>query len=385
MTTHTTIIVGGGMAGMACALKLMQAGQDFLLVTDALGGRVRYSDEAGVNYGAYFVMANYVHARQILSQESLLNPLDVCFHNGEAERFSALSLHTLRRLPELVRFYAVMWEFSRHYETYKQRCLARPQKAALEADPYMAGLFAKPAAQFIRERHFEQAAADYVSKFAYACTGVAPEQLTALDFLNVSMGLVTPIHRFRFDRKAMAHKLRDHLVFDTITALEQKDKAHFLHGKSGKTYLAQNVVLATPACVTQQLLGLAEIRTACKLYVWHVQAQLKPEYRRYSVNLFPPTSEIMLTAREFDGSYLVYAREAGADLAQVCEQYSLLCSVAWEKAMYVQGRAYMEQEPGAGIYVAGDHNGLGLEPAAISGIFAANKIIGTSAEAEPII
>lgn len=30
---------------------------------------------------------------------------------------------------------------------------------------------------------------------------------------------------------------------------------------------------------------------------------------------------------------------------------------------------------GAGSYVAGDHNGLGLEPAAISGVYAANQIL----------
>ena len=48
----------------------------------------------------------------------------------------------------------------------------------------------------------------------------------------------------------------------------------------------------------------------------------------------------------------------------------------WEKAMFTQGAAYLEQQYENGIYVAGDHNGLGLEPAAISGVFAANQIIG---------
>jgi uncharacterized FAD-dependent dehydrogenase len=52
----------------------------------------------------------------------------------------------------------------------------------------------------------------------------------------------------------------------------------------------------------------------------------------------------------------------------------------WEKAMYVQGKAFMEQQYGEDIYVAGDHNGLGLEPAAISGIFAANQIIKKKAD-----
>jgi hypothetical protein len=33
----------------------------------------------------------------------------------------------------------------------------------------------------------------------------------------------------------------------------------------------------------------------------------------------------------------------------------------WDKAMYVYGDAYLEQQYGEGVYVAGDHNGLGLE------------------------
>lgn len=43
--------------------------------------------------------------------------------------------------------------------------------------------------------------------------------------------------------------------------------------------------------------------------------------------------------------------------------------------MYVQGRAYVEQQYGESTYVAGDHNGLGLEPAAISGVYAARQIL----------
>jgi uncharacterized FAD-dependent dehydrogenase len=53
--------------------------------------------------------------------------------------------------------------------------------------------------------------------------------------------------------------------------------------------------------------------------------------------------------------------------------------MAWDKAMYVQGSAYVEQKIGENIYVAGDHNGLGLEPAALSGIYAANQIINQTA------
>jgi hypothetical protein len=189
------------------------------------------------------------------------------------------------------------------------------------------------------------------------------------------MGLIVPIHQIVFDRKAMEQKLGDHLVTDTIIQVEQQDKQIVLNGKSGRTYQAENIVMATPAAVTQGLLELEEIRAASKIFVYHVKAELKSNLCKYAINLFPYTSEIMLTARQDDGSYLIYSRAYSADLNRVCDNFELLTTVAWEKAMYVYGKAFMNQQIGDGIYIAGDHNGLGLEPAAISGIYAANQII----------
>ena len=371
-----TVIVGGGIAGMSCALKLLEAGNDFSLISPGLGGRMMYSPEERVNYGAYFVMKSYAHAKKLIKEEALVNPLHACFHNSETEYFPVLSTHTLTMLPEFVRFFFAMQEFSRHYEPYKKRCLVMTQKKALEADPYMAALFRKPASQFIKEKHYEKVAADYISKFAFACTGVSTDRITALDFLNVSMGILVPIHQFNFDEKGMIRKLGEHYINDKIVKIDSQNGSHVLIGQTGKKYLADNVVVATPASVTKELLGLKEIREACKLYVFHVKAKLKGVFSQYELNLFPPTSDLILTAQQYDGSYLIYGCKKDIDLNRVCEEYTLLRTVDWEKAMYVQGRAYMEQQLGKTIYIAGDHNGLGLEPAAISGIYAANQILG---------
>jgi glycine/D-amino acid oxidase-like deaminating enzyme len=370
-----TIIVGGGMAGMSCAMKLLEARQDFLLITDNLGGRIQYSQKTGINFGAYFVMSSYTHAKKLVTRDTWINPADACFHNSETERFSLISLHTIKRLPELLRFLVVIQKFMRHYKSYKQRCLTMSQRSALDADPYMADLFVKPAAQFIRENRIENVANDYVAKFTYACTGFGVDRFTALDFLNPSQGMIVPIHRFKFDPDTVAQKLGSHLTFDEITCIERHDHYFTLSSKTGETYQAENVVVATPASVTKELLHLAEIREASKFHVIHIHAELKPVYRRHSLNLFPATSSFMLTSREHDGTYLVYALDKEVDLHQVCERFEVLSTQTWEKAMYISGRAFMEQEYGNGLYVAGDHNGLGLEPTAVSGIFAANQII----------
>lgn len=374
-----TIVIGGGMAGMSCAMKLLDEKQDFLLVTDDLGGRIKYSEESRVNFGAYFVMATYNHAKRLVTKGQWINPLDSCFHNSETERFGALSLHTLSQLPGLIRFYLALREFSAHYTPFKLRCLTVSQREALKADPYLENLFSMPASQFAREKNIEQVVSDYISKFAYACTGASLEQITALDFLNVSMGIIIPIHCIIFDPKPVAQKLGERLIFDSIIHIKEQDGQITLIGESGATYQSENIVVATPAVVTRELLRLKEIRGASKIHVFHVKAELKPAYRQHSMNLFPYTSEIMLTVKQHDGSHLIYSREKGADLHQVCERFELLATMAWERAMYVQGKAYLEQQYGNGFYVAGDHNGLGLEPAAISGIYAANQIINARA------
>ena len=371
-----TIIIGGGVAGMSCAMRLLEARQDFLLITENLGGRIMYKQEAKVNFGAYFVMNNYFNARQLLTTGAWINPIDACFHLSATEHHAVLSGHTIKLLPELLRFYRAMWEFFRHYEPYKQRCLVMPQKAALKADPYIAKIFSMPAPQFVRVKKFERAAAEYLSKFAYACTGTSIEQLSALDFLTASQGMVVPIYEIIFNPEKVSQKLEGHLVYDSIIRIESQQGKHSLIGKSGQVYQAEKVVVATPATVTQQLLDVKEIRTASQIHVFHVNARLKEEFRQHSANMLPYLSKIMMTNKLQNGTYLIYSREKEVDLLQVCEQFDLLASMHWEKAMYTQGATYLEQQYGDGIYVAGDHNGLGLEPAAISGIFAANQILG---------
>lgn len=370
-----TIIVGGGMAGMSCALRLLERGEEFLLLTDGLGGRIKYIADQDVNYGAYFVMENYKHAQSIVAKDKRINPLDACFHKDEKTRFPTLSFHTLASLPNFFRFLSALLEFRKHYEAYKQRCLEISQREAFSADPYMERLFHLPAADFIKEKKIEQVAEDYVSKFAYACTGADINAITALDFLNVSLGLLIPIHQLHFDQEAMAEKLGSHLVFDTVAEVAKAGDGYILTGNSGTTYQARNLVVAAPASVTQKLLNLPEIREACKLYVYHVEAELKPQYRKRGLNLFPSSWEFSLIARQKDGTYLIYSREREADLSKLCHKFKLIGFQEWNQAMYVYGSAYMEQTLDRGLYIAGDHNGLGLEPAAISGIYAANKIL----------
>jgi Fe-S-cluster-containing hydrogenase component 2 len=303
------IVVGGGMSGMSCALKLQKAGIDYLLITDVLGGRVCYSKEDGLNYGAYFVMESYNNAKRVVTPAERLDSRDSCFHNSPSEFFSAVSLHTLGHIPGFIRFNRIMKKFIEHYEPYKAKCMTTPQKVALAGDPYLNDLFSKPAADFIRENRIELLASDYISKFSYACTGVGMDRITALDFCNVSMGMLVPLYKFKFDADDMARRLGEHLVFDSINKIETEQGLHTLTGKSGRDWQCENIVFATPASVTKELLHLGEIRESCKLYVYRVRGRLKARYAKRGTNLFPFESNIVSTARQTDGTCLVFTRE----------------------------------------------------------------------------
>ena len=372
-----TIIVGGGSAGLSCALQLKENNHDFLLLTDVIGGRICYSEQEQVNFGAYFVMRNYHFAKKLVRKKTWINPFSVTFHNSEKEYFNTLSLHSIKRLPQLIKFYRALYIFIQHYGRYKQRCQVMPQREAMAADPYIAEMFHQRAADFIREKGFEKAAFDYVSKFSYACTGVDMENISALDMMNCCMGLGVPIHRFSFDAQDMAERLGYRVHHHTVTAITRQAEGYVLSTATGEEYTAKNVVLATPASVTKVLLNLdIPLRQTCQLYVYHVAATLREKYTKKQMNVFSFASEIIFTALMDDGTYLIYARDHDVKLLdKVCSQYRLLGQASWEKAMYVYGDAYMEQNLEEGLYIAGDHNGLGLEPTAISGIYAANQIL----------
>lgn len=372
---HDAVVIGAGSAGLSCAHTLQEGGADYVLLSETLGGRICYDATAKVNFGAYFVMANYHNAGKLVTRRTWINPFSCRFHDGAGDSFATLSGNTVRRLPGFLVFGAVMARFVRHYERFKQNCEYMSQREAMEVDPYIGQLFVQPASAFIAKHHLGKVAQDYVSKFSYACTGVDMDTITALDFLNVCQGLVLPIHRFEFDEKAEAARLGERFVRGTVVGYEVTDGIHVARLEDGTTFEARNVVFATPAVVTSTFLDLGELRQTCQLYVEHVRGKLKPGLDNEEMNLFPFTSPVIFTALQDDGSYLVYSREPEIDLPALFTQFEVIGRKGWDKAMYVQGRAYIEQQYGESTYVAGDHNGLGLEPTAISGVYAARQIL----------
>lgn len=374
---HKTIIVGGGMAGMFCAMKLKEAGETCLLITDRLGGRVCYKPEHKMNFGAVFYFENYHNVRKILLPgEKLIKSIkQIMLHRSEQDYYPAFSFRMLKNMLQLIRFKRFMKTFIRHYDAYKKNCETMQVKDALKQDPFMANLFFKSAQELIDELKIGKACRDLVSQFVYGCTGSEVKSLTALDFCNCAQGLVMPIYQFAFSESDMEKRIGN-IEYDSVSKVEKHDGYYRLETQGGKKITTRNLVLATPAGVTEKLIDLPRIRSASTLHAYLVKGKIRDKYSSKDLHCFSDSIPIIFVAKRANGKgeYEVFSNEI-LDLNKYFDSHTVLHRQDWSEALYTHPAIVLDQNLGDNLYMAGDHNGLGMEPAAISGIYAANQIL----------
>ncbi|MCD8212527.1 MAG: NAD(P)-binding protein [Campylobacter sp.] len=375
---YETVIVGGGLAGIFCARKLKEAGREFMLISDNIGGRVKYVESVEMNFGGVFYFENYHHVRQLLipGPKLIQSPKQIMLHTSKDEYFPLVSFRMLKNVCQLYKFKKFMKKFINHYEIYKKNCETMQVKDALKTDPFMNDLFYKSAPEIINELGINDVCKDLVSKFAFGCTGSKVNLLTALDYLNCVQGLVMPIYQFKFDANAVQKDIGNVTISSVISVEKQSANDYVIKTDKDEIFRAKNVVMATPAGVTKKLLNLPKIRSASVLYAYLVKGEIKEKYSHNDLHIFSDDIPIIFISRRLNkaGEYEVFSNEE-LNFSEYFDKYEIMHQEYWGEALYTYPAIVLDQDMGDGLYMAGDHNGLGMEPAAISGIWAANEII----------
>lgn len=375
---YENVVIGGGIAGMSCALKLKEAGRDVAIVTDELGGRVCYSKEYDNNFGAVFFMENYEHARKVLTDKGPLSLGIGSLHlfTSPTRHFKGNSPTMIAALPQFAKFSKFMkTKFIPEYSAYKKDCETMPVDEAMKAHPDIAKYYHMKASDLIAELGIDKICDNFVNKFAYACTGSRIVDLNALDFLNVAQGVVIPIHDFSFDGDVFAEKIDGQVIIDTVVEVKRNAAGWEAITEGGLSIQCDNLIVATPARVTQKLLETGEARKPAMLVSYLCSGKPKALYAKTPANYFSDEFDIIALATRSDGLINVYTRKE-IDLSDYIDNCKVEGKRVWPDALYVYGEVLLPQDWDENLYIAGDHNGLGLEPAAISGIYAANRILG---------
>lgn len=369
-----TVIVGGGIAGLACARRLHDSHRPFLLITEDLGGRIRPSADGAGNVGAYYVRTDYTHVNRFVDRGRRITRRDLL--RGEPDgSFTRSDAQLLLHLPQAFRFLRLMRTFRRRYEVFKQDCLKVSQAQAIKSDPVLWDLYHEPASQFVERHRIEDVTRSYLAPAVRGTAFTSFDRLTAFTFLVGVLDFVLPIFEFTFRLDVLTDGFGDAVLRDSVTAITCASKNYSVESRDGGTVSADNVVVATPTGVSARLLDLGRVKSPISAHISLVSGTLRRPWAEATVSLFPPGDPILAVARQSDGSAVVSSVSEDPDLARIFSSWEVMEHHHWDPAFHLLGDALLECEQEPGLYLVGDHNVCDLEDACITGIYAANRII----------
>ena len=372
---YETVIVGGGIAGLACARRLYDAERSFLLITEDVGGRIRTSTDGAVNVGAYYVRADYDHVNRFVDRGRRIKRRQILRGdpNGSFTRWDMpLLLHPL----QAVRFVRLMREFRRCYEVFKQDCLVMSQAEAIRADPLLLDLYHEPASRFIRQHRIEDIARSYLAPAVQGTAFTSVDRVTAFTMLVGVLPLIVPMfeYTFRFDR--LTTGFEDAMLFDSVTAITPATNGGYsIQSRNSSAVSADNVVVATPTDVSGWLLDLGRVKNPIDAHMFLVTGNLRRPWSQATYTLFPDGNPILAIARQADGSTLFCSVTDDPEFERYFSTWKVTEHHHWNPAFHLEGDALLECEQAPGLYLIGDHNVCNLEDSYITGIYAANRIL----------
>lgn len=370
----TVLIIGAGVAGLGCAQRLQSAGIPFRIITKDIGGRIQESNNHQVNYGAYYVTADYTHIKPLIQLGRTITPYTFQFHHLGRD-YPLLNISFWKYLPQFLRLRSLLKTFRGHLTQFRLDSTNVEQADLITQNPYLRSLFFQSASDFIRQHKLSALFKDYIEEPLYATSFVAVNEMQAFDLLWLAQPLIVQTNQYSFYPSTISQDIQKTITFDTVTDLTQQRDHWSVQLQSGQRASAKYLVCALPTPDVQALLHIQEGRLPVQAYMYHVSGKLKPEWNKRRYNVFEVESNLITITTESDRTHLVYTRKPCDQLNKWFEDYTIIFTKHWLPAFNCLGTSMMRQQRGQGLYIAGEHNICTLEDAYITGIYAANQII----------
>ncbi|MBI2112761.1 NAD(P)/FAD-dependent oxidoreductase [Candidatus Woesearchaeota archaeon] len=377
MKVSETIIIGAGISGLGCARTLSDHQQEFKIITENIGGRILTSKQGEVQYGAYFIGEDYKNVLPFVKKTRPLNNFMIEFHQHRKRYFISKSL----KYPlQLIRLLLILKKFKKHLSLFQDRCKTISQKEALQEDQYLYELYNKRTDVFIKEEGISEIVNQFLEEGMYGILFTKLTEVYALEFLRWSQYLITPYYEFIFLKDKVIKGFSKDIIMDTVISIKKREQYYQIKTKKQKLYAAKNIVIATPINVTQQLVGIKEIKKGINANMFHLKGTIKEEFSGGEFEVFSEGSPELSIAKQRDGTYVFYHKSKSPNFSKYFKSYKIIAKHIWSPAFNLNGKVLLEQKRGKNLYLATDHNVCGLEDSFITGIYAANQIIKNSKE-----
>ena len=372
-TKYHTIIIGGGIAGLACARQLNKNGEEFLLVSKDIGGRIKTSMDGNANYGAFFVCSDYQNVNKYATLKNRIHLSDFCFHEKQ-DTYVLFQPELILYLKQFIKTYKLLVKFRKHLRQMREKCEIQSQKEVIKQDSFLHKLYMQKADDFINEQKINTGTEKYLSKALYSTTFSKTSEMNAFSFLQFLIPLVTPIYRFKFEFEKITKPFKENIKIDEVIDIKNVDKQYKIKTKK-QIYKSKNLVLATEINWSQKYTDVKNFNKPVNTKMLHIKGRAKKILSKRKYHLFTPPGNVQAVANLEDETYLFYYKNQLPDLNEFFENPKILGKKEWVPAGTINGHNLVECNQGNNKYLIGDYNIAGLEETFITGIFCANKII----------
>ena len=370
---YETAIIGAGISGLACALKLQEEGRDFIIISKDIGGRILTSEDNNVNYGAYFVCSDYKNVLNHVALKSRIKLSDFCFHNFD-KKYVLYEPSLIMYLFQLIKIKKLLYKFRKSLRELRKITLNISQKKGIENDPFLYSLYMKNAKDFVEENKLEKGTKKYLSQGLYSTTFSQIHEMNAFSFLQYLLPLVTPIYTFSFEKERMIDPFRNKIIKGIVKNISYKNNKYGINFNE-KTIYSKNLVLATQIDWSKKFSGVNKTNKPVSTNMFHIKGKPFPDFSKKLYQLFTPPSNEQAIADLNNGTYLFYYRDKQPKLKHFFIDYSVIAHHHWHPAGTINGHTLIECNRGNNMYLIGDFNIAGLEESFITGVYAANQII----------
>lgn len=370
---YETVIVGGGISGLACARKLSQNGKDFLLISENIGGRVLTSKDEKANLGAFFVCSDYFNFLKFAKIKYRIKLSDFCFHEND-KTFIFYEPVLLRYSFQLLKILRILYKFRKALRKLRKTCNKISQKNAIENDSFLYELYMENTLDFVKRNHIETGTEKYLSKGLYSTTFSNISEMNAFSFLEFCLPMITPIYTFSFEKDKMIQPFLDSILLDKVENIIYKNGLYKIK-ISNEFIISQNIILATDILWSKYFAGIKKTNIPVSTNMYYIKGAPKTIISNKNYHLFNPGSNIQAVANLNNGFFLFYYKNKKPSLHYFFERYKVIESKTWDCAGTINGHTLIESNRGRNMYLIGDYNIAGLEESYITGLFAANQLI----------